>query len=165
MTQVLALDLARSTGWAAGHPCGQPTWGTLKLDAADEATRFLQLVTRVRTLIQEHEIDHLIVEAPYVGKLAKASSLTPLLGYRACAMVAAKTLDRLTYFVEASVWRKHLIGHGGGTRQEAKTAVIERCRWRGWAPKNIDEADALGILDYRLAVLSPEHLVMGMRKG
>ena len=41
-------------------------------------------------------------------------------------------------------------------------AVLRRCRERGWAPKNDDEADALAILDYTRAVHIPGWSLNGL---
>lgn len=164
MSVVLALDLARQAGWAIGSACSPPLYGTWRLDAPREAGRFLQLGRLVSNAIQEHGITQCILEEPYVGKLSRTSSLMPLFGYRAAAMMAAEAASVLMFTASPSTIRKHFIGTGAGKRDAVKSAVMERCRWRGWHPRNTDEADSLAILDYRLAVLSPEHLVHGMRK-
>lgn len=159
---ILALDLARSTGWAAGVPCGPPLYGTVVLDTDSVPARFLQLANAVTRLIEAHGVTEVVQEAPFVGRTSNASSLMPLFGYRAAAMMAAhrKGLGVQT-FTPATV-RKHFIGHGGLGREDAKAAVISKCQWRGWAPANDDEADALALWDYRCALLDSRHLARGM---
>jgi hypothetical protein len=54
--------------------------------------------------------------------------------------------------VNVTSWRRHFIGKmpRGTKTKQLKDYVIERCRSYGWKPKNSDEADALGLLDYCL---------------
>lgn len=162
---ILALDLARQTGWAVGVPRGQPTYGTFKLDAARDETRFLQVVRRVRDLISAHGVTEVVFEQPFIGTRMAQSALMPLFGYRASAMIAAENAGLPISSVTPSTWRKHFVGTGGGKRAEVKAGVLDKCRWRGWNPRTEDEADALGLWDYRCAVLDPQHLAMGWRRG
>ena len=162
---VLALDLARQTGWAAGAPCDDPVYGTFKLDAPSVPSTFLQLGRIVADLIRQHGATQMVLEEPYVGRDSRVSSLMPLFGYRAAAMMAGESKGLLVFTSTPSTVRKHFLGTGGGKRADAKRAVLDKCRWRGWDPRTEDEADALALWDHRCACLSPEHLVMGMRKG
>jgi len=54
--------------------------------------------------------------------------------------------------INLSSWRKHFVGSmpRGTKRKEWKDYAIERCQQYGWRPRNDDEADALGLLDYAL---------------
>jgi len=57
---------------------------------------------------------------------------------------------RLIRDVHQATWRRHYIGamKRGTARAALKDYVKQRCRELGFAPKNDDEADALGILDW-----------------
>ena len=52
--------------------------------------------------------------------------------------------------VNQSVWRRHFLGamKRGTKRVTLKQYAIERARQLGFTPRNDDEADAIGILDY-----------------
>lgn len=162
---ILALDLARQTGWACGEPCAQPLHGTITLDGTSEALRFLQLSRRISDLVRATGATEVVFERPFIGGRFSRSALLPLFGYRAITMASARALGIEPTSTEPKVWRKHFLGHGGGKRAEAKAATLEQCRWRGWAPANEDEADALGLWDWRCACVSTDHLVMGMKRG
>jgi crossover junction endodeoxyribonuclease RuvC len=161
---VLALDLAKATGWAAGKPCSPPVYGTIRLDGSD-AVRFIHLARTVQRLIVEHDVTDVVLEAPFIGGKLQQSALMPLFGYRAAAMIGAMAKGIEPTSAEASRVRKHFIGAGGLKRQAVKAAVIEKCRWRGWSPRNDNEADALALWDYRCAVLDPQHLVLSFKRG
>lgn len=162
---ILALDLARSTGWAAGEPCGPPSYGTVVLDQDSNPARFLGLAREVTRLIEAHAITAVFLEQPYVGKASGFNSLMPLFGYRACAMLAAHQKRCTVTTVTPSEVRKHFIGISNLKREAAKAAVIDKCQWRGWTPRNDDEADALALWDFACANRSEKHFAMGMRKG
>ena len=161
----LALDLGRNTGWAAGAPCRPPTYGHFRINAGSSAADFLQMGRIVTALIREHSIDDVILEEPFVGLGQHASALMPLFGYRAAAMMAAKSAGIDPVMAAPGKVRKHFIGHGGLSRAKAKPAVMEKCQHRGWRPQTDDEGDALALWDYRCAVLEPNHLLLGFRKG
>jgi hypothetical protein len=59
---------------------------------------------------------------------------------------------RIVMAVNVSSWRKHFVGAmpRGTKSKQWKDYALERCRQYGWKPKNSDEADALGLLDYSL---------------
>lgn len=161
---LLALDLALKTGWAAGNPCGPVVYGSFKLRGTHDPNRFLELVREVGALIDAHRVTEMVAEAPFIGKFR--STAMSLYGYRAAAMIAcANKKVKVADLVEPAKIRKHFIGAGGLKRADAKAGVIDKCRWRGWNPANDDEADALALWDYRCALLDPNHLIMGMRRG
>lgn len=162
---ILSLDLATHTGYAVGNPCGVPVYGHFKIDAPTYPSKFLQMGRLVSGLIKTHDVDAVFLEQPFVGRAGQFSALMPLFGFRAAAMMAAESKGCLVTMVLPSTVRKHFIGHGGLSRAKAKPAVIEKCEWRGWRPKNDDEADALALWDYACALGSSEHFAMGMRRG
>lgn len=161
---LLALDLALKTGWAAGIPCGPVSHGSFKLHGTADPARLLEMVREVTALLDRFNVTHMVAEAPFIGK--RRNTAMALYGYRAAAMIAcANKKVRVHDLVEPSKIRKHFIGAGGLKRADAKSAVIEKCQWRGWTPANDDEADALALWDYQCALLDPNHFTMGMRRN
>lgn len=75
-----------------------------------------------------------------IGIAAHINSFCAALGIRPCE------------WVHMATWRRHFIGSQkrGTKRPELKAMVMDRCRQLGFTPRNDDEADALGILDYDL---------------
>lgn len=167
--RVLALDLAKQTGWACGEPCAQPISGTIHLDSDHEDVRYLQLFRRIAELIVEHGVTSVVFEASWMrsgkGRQDNIRTLQPLYGYRAIAMAACAYRGIHPVPVDASAWRRHFLGSAGGKRDELKRLAKDMCLARGWTPSNADEAESLGLLDYRLTVIEPRHLVYGMRRG
>lgn len=163
---VLALDLARRTGWAAGKPCGPVSYGHWIIKDDRDERRFLEMTRLVTRLLDEKGATMLVCEAPFVGAGQRANTLMPLFGFRAAAYIAAANKGiRVADMVTPATVRKHFIGHGGLARAKAKKAVIEKCQWRGWATRDEDEADALALWDYQCALLDTQHFTMGMRRG
>lgn len=163
---VLALDLARRTGWAAGKPCGPVAFGHFTIHDARDERRFLEMCQIVTRLIDAKAVTLMVCEAPFVGQGQRANTLMPLFGYRAAAYIASANKGvRVADMVTPATVRKHFVGHGGQKRAAAKKAVIEKCQWRGWQTKDEDEADALALWDYQCALLDPQHFAMGMRRG
>lgn len=66
---------------------------------------------------------------------------------------AAKGIRRCEW-VHQATWRRHFIGpmKRGLKKWQLKDFVQERCKDLGLEPRNDDEADALGILDYDLHI-------------
>lgn len=162
---ILALDLATRTGWAAGAPRRPPAFGSFRLDADRDGARLMQMARRINELIVEHGVTSVVMEAPHVGR-ADPKVLLPLFGFRAAALMAAEG-KRLPAprLVAPATWRKTFIGQGRLPRQEAKAAVLERCRWLGLAPANDDEGDAIGLWSFAASCLDPQHTALTMRRG
>jgi hypothetical protein len=182
----LSLDLSKKrTGWAFWAP-GQsrPVFGSFglgdeysppgkvfaklhgELSDLHRATGFVA-VRYEQPADPQHFARTTAFEVPFllIGLAAHVNSFCAALGIRRCDWTPAAT------------WRRHFIGpmKRGTKRMDLKDFVMQRCRDLGMAPRNDDEADAIGLLDYDLhiagiqppwrmeTVLTPELVAGGVR--
>jgi Holliday junction resolvasome RuvABC endonuclease subunit len=145
---ILAFDLASTTGVAFGRPGATPRFWTEVLGKAgqDQAIRFSQALHMTQRLINELQPDLLAIEAPLAAGGGGAQSRAELaMGIRGCVMGIAhhKRVPVVQYAVPTI--RKHFIDHGRLERSEAKRATIARCRQLGCDVANDNEADAVAL--------------------
>lgn len=162
---ILALDLAESTGWAAGKPCGSPTYGTFKIKKGRPGQRFRQMAQEIIALIQQFEPTHVAFEEQFVGKKLTGAGLQTLFGWRAAAMMACENQGIAPEPYETSKIRTHFLYTSNLKREEAKAETIAQCRAIGWNPANDDEADALALWDFRAFSLDRNHCNVGLFKN
>lgn len=156
---VLALDLAKQTGWCAGAPGTTPRYGSFSL-AGESNERFGVLYNRLCYLIRDTSATMMMFEAPITSGSktnTSGSTLRYLYGYVAVAEAAAQNSGIPVRECAIATWRKHFLGNGGMNRKDAKRAAITRCRQMGYSVETDDEADAIGIWDYAVSLKSPEH--------
>jgi hypothetical protein len=157
--RILALDLSkRSTGWALYADGDERlSFGTWKL--GDETTSlghtFLRLHQKIHEAHTQEPITHFFYEDSLMQSAVTGHSSAGtirLLGGLCMHVesIAAAKRARMVCPVNMSSWRKHFIGpqRRGTDRKEFKALVIERCHQLGFKPRNDDESDAIGILDY-----------------
>jgi hypothetical protein len=157
----LALDQSKKrTGWAFFREgLDRPLTGHFKLgdELTPPGTVFARLHMELSALRKTLGFESLIYERPVdpqnfgretpfhipfvlIGIAAHIDSYCAATGVRRCA------------WAHAATWRRHFIGSmPRGTKKAAlKDFVGQRCRELGMKPRNDDEADACGILDYDL---------------
>lgn len=153
---LLAMDLATRTGLAIGDTSGGPLCHTETLGKPGEGHghRFSQCLHMTRRLIEQHKPAVIAIEAPIVtGAKGGAERAQLAMGLRACVMGICHI--RGVRFLEYPVQtiRKHFIGQGNLKRDEAKRAVMNRCRQLGWHVDNDNESDAAAVFDLARAKL------------
>lgn len=157
----LSLDQSKArTGWAFWKPgLDLPVVGHFRLgdEYAPFGKVFAKLHEELSALHQVHGFESVRYERPadpahfdrntafevpflLIGIAAHINSFCAALGVRRCE------------WVNQATWRRHFIGSmkRGTKRVVLKDFVLERCRELGMAPRNDDEGDALGILDFDL---------------
>lgn len=72
------------------------------------------------------------------------------------ARAAAHNAGARVVFGHVSTVRKHFIGTGNLRTDEAKAAVLERCRILGWTPANHDEGDSAALFSWAMAMNFPK---------
>lgn len=141
---VLALDLASTTGWCMGPLGARPRHGAINLRGVEHVHRQAAL----RDWIEDQEkigvaFTAIVVEAAIVGAFSsqEAERLTVALH----GMVELWAYDAEIPFVAiaASTIRKAMIGRGTFPKGEAKPAVMRWCRANGFEPRTDDAADAI----------------------
>lgn len=159
----LALDLSKtSAGWAQWLPgWDKPIYGSFRLGSEYTTIggtcaalhRELTAIHRL-TPVEWGFIEKPLTAAQLHGN-TNADALFILAGIAAHAhsfAYAKGWSGQRVIEVNIATWRRHFIGPmKRGTKSKAlKDYTGQRCRQLGWSPRNDDEADALGILDYAL---------------
>jgi len=167
---ILALDLATSTGWACGPAAASenaiPAWGTLDLTGGKKVTeveeRYLALDRGVTGLIEHFKPEIVVYERPspnlFHGKTTRLiiEFLCSLGGVAACAAWRAGVRKIRT--LEIKETRMHFIG-ANPKRQIAKQMVVEKCHRMGWMVDNDDEGDACAVYSKMRTIVDPENAV------
>lgn len=175
MRRILALDLARTLGWAVGTPGGVECFGRHELpQTAPWALGEYGMAARVlfRRMLLEIAPDLVVYEAPILrsGKIVEGRG-----GRQRVATVDTPQKLRKIYglpfeleiecerasicvreAVINSVRSHFLVGQKVPRKSaECKVAVKVMARRRGWAVEDDNEADALAVLDYEMAMQWP----------
>ncbi len=155
---LLALDLASKTGFAlAAHPDAAPIHGSKRFsDGAEPLGRVLFKYWRwLNDMRAVHRLARVVYEAPInaSGHTTEATTaiLRGLVSTTAlwCEMAGVPCVPGHLSSVRASFCAK-------GWRGDAKAAVIEACRMRGWEPVDDNAADALALLAYKASQYAPQ---------
>lgn len=175
--RILALDLARLTGWSVGSPAGVEGFGTHEFQrTAAWALGEYGLEARLafRRMLDHTEPDHVVYESPILrsGKIKTRGN-----GKQFVATVDTPEKLRKMYGLpfelevecyvrkipvrEAniqSVRSQFLMGKIPQTSEAAKMAVKVMARRRGWDVRDDNEADSLAVLDYELGIKCPNQM-------
>lgn len=164
MIEILALDVATTTGWARGPLCGQPAAGSVcfgAYDASDNAIFGNALRWLSELLAPEPRPDLVILEAMLPPEAMKGHTSRAvrdrLAGLHGVLRAAAYL--RGIYRIEAAsvaAVRHHFIGEPTLKRDAAKRATILKCRKLGWACANDNEGDAIALWSFACGQLDPE---------
>ena len=156
---ILALDLSkRSTGFAlweeGSHSARYGTW-VLGSELTPNGATYCKLHQQMSDLYRLCKFEHIFYEEPLAPQVLQGhtniNSLRVLSGLAAHAESFGQAMGmRTIHPVHLNSWRATFIGKQkrGTKRATLKDLTIERCQQLGWKPKNDDEADALGLLDY-----------------
>lgn len=156
---ILALDLSkRSTGFAIWEEGSQSahygTW-VLGSEMTPDGATYCKLHQQMSDIYRLCKFEHLFFEEPLNPAILQGhtniNSLRVLAGLAAHAQSFGEAMGMRTInSVHLNSWRATFIGKQkrGTKRATLKDLSIERCHQLGWNPKNDDEADALGLLDY-----------------
>lgn len=155
---IITLDLASTYGWAIWND-GKVYSGSNQIAGAHYVMgKRLQYFTDwLRENIEQHKIEVVVFEAPYVahgnkggGGIQTSQKTAQMLFYLAGAteLIAAQT-GCACYEMRPGEWRKSFLGKdNSGNRAQLKAMTIHHCRARGLDPKDDNEADALGLMEY-----------------
>lgn len=160
---ILALDLATTTGWCVGQAGGKPTYGSHRIapQGAGSGEVFGQFLKWLHDMVAVHSPRVIVYEAPLAPSLLRgktnADTARRLFGLPAITEAIAYRMG-VPVILEASVQdvRGHFIGTRNMPGDEAKRAVIARCRQLGYDPQTHDAADALALWDYCAAMRNPK---------
>lgn len=167
---MIALDLSkRSTGWAVwmGDDTA-PRYGSWELGSeyTGRGQTYAKLHANLLDLRAVSRFEALYFEEPLNPNKLKGQTnidtLRVLSGLAAHAESFGHAMElRIVQGINVDSWRPAFIGRvnsseakrrakaaGKSATDSLKALTMERCRLLGFHPRNTDEADALGILDY-----------------
>lgn len=157
--EVLFLDLARVSGYAAGGLRGVEGFGRFELPSTQERIGpYLNLADkRIEALVRRFDPALLAFEAPWLN--ARRDTIINLRKLSGLANVAEQVADRFEIPCQEAEVRdiaKHFLGakyHKASGAKKISTKV--KCRELGWDVDDDNEADALAGLSFVLACKHP----------
>lgn len=171
MARILGIDPGGNTGFAHGRMGGTPINGLIRLPSASSPARRYQILEgRIRHIISMDEIDHVFIEAPFVQPdptKFDVKTVRLAYGYQAAILMACEKEgipQENVHLVEPATWRSYFLNRtqapkhipSDKTRNWLKQAAVDKCHERGWDPKAIDSAEAMGIWEYGCATVDPK---------
>jgi len=161
MPGILALDPARTIGWAWAPPSEPPQFGHARLGKigceTDEIAEALSIFLTAR--LDMCQPDWIVRENFYIG--GGRVQMNPQTIYVLCGIawqidLAARERGIECRKVNTSAFTKFFTGKGKyPDRAAKKAATMAMCRIHGWQATE-DESDALALLFYAEAKLFPE---------
>jgi crossover junction endodeoxyribonuclease RuvC len=151
---ILALDIATRMGWALGEPGDVPVSGTVRF-GSDDASLWARYHHALRWAIDrfvhgQQKITKLVIEDQLNPQAFSSKEGAELL-YGLPAIIGACAYDRRIYEIErhkvADV-RGFFINRRGLKTDDAKVAVMRRCRKLGWPVIDHNAADACALWAY-----------------
>lgn len=148
MNSVLALDLARKTGWAFRDGDGLLTYNVREFDppGACPGGYYSAFGDWFSDMITDLAPGFVAIEKPVVGVGIKATEHA--LSFGAIAQFVCYRRGVPITRVYPTTIKKHTTGSG----RASKADVIAWARSRGWSPQDDNVADALALLDYVLSL-------------
>jgi crossover junction endodeoxyribonuclease RuvC len=152
---IIALDLATATGWAVGMPEAEPRFGTFTLPSTgDDIGRFL-------VKFEDWLNDMITVEGPglvvFEAPILRRGGGNPVVARK--LMGLANCVETICYRRDVRCRQAHLAtvkkSFAGSGRAEKSDMIAMARRW-GWAVRNDNEADALGLWQLAVRMAAPE---------
>ncbi len=147
---LLCLDLASKYGHAA-LVSGKLFSGTNSLPGThlSDGVRMLKYGNWLAGQIATVNPENVVFEAPYVGDKTSQRTAVTLFYLAAATEIVCAQKHVACYKVEPNTWRKPFLGPDNtNRRKQLKGLVMQHCLLRGLSPKDDNEADAIGILEY-----------------
>jgi hypothetical protein len=166
---VLALDLASTTGWAWGDAhAAAPIFGHHRFVARGEprAAAYRQFRLWLDLMLSARPTGVIVYESPALPMVMQGRTNKDTLKL---LMGLAEHLEEWAYdrfeLREAAVQqvRAHFIGVSNLRSAAAKAMTMERCRVLGWETTTSDEADACALWDYQCSFIRPLPLFAAKR--
>lgn len=150
---LLTLDLASTSGFAAGKTGGTPLFGHRDLRAPSPGRIFTNCRRWIEWQIDVFRPDWIFAEQPFVGQ--NAFTAQRLYGLRAVAEMVCDERDIPLTWVSIKAVSEFFIGTGGLRREDKKTATVRACHERGLRVTTDDEADSVAMFFYGEAIKAP----------
>lgn len=156
--RVAGLDIATTTGVCVGSPEQAPVFWSEDLGKArSHDERFANALKLCRTLVSDHGVEYIGIEAPMKARHDKKATNELLMGVIACVRGWAYIKGVCCQTFEVATIDKHFLGARMIGREARKAAIQHRCQLLGWRPATDDEADAGAVFDIMCSTLSRSH--------
>jgi hypothetical protein len=159
--KILALDLARNTGFALGEERDRvPTFGSIRFGSAgaSHAAVFAAALTWASENFRVWRPDRIVREAPlhFRGHASRAGNEEIAHGLAAIMMAVAYLLGIFDVRqADTRDVRMHFLGENP-RREIAKAKTVARCRMIGWNVTDDDQADACATWSYECGLRNME---------
>jgi hypothetical protein len=167
---ILALDTATVTGWAAGNPGDEPTWGSRDFTSpGGNGEVIAKFRHSLNGLCYKFKPTTIVFESPYIPR--PNFNRRPGAGPPPMNALTLRRLLTLTGIVEEVAWElriecleataaeimKFFLGTGrvAGGRPAKKAATIAMCQRYGWATVDEDACDALALWTMAEGIIDP----------
>jgi len=143
MSNILALDLAQSMGFALGRPGAMVSgvWNFKPKKNDDWVDQFVNFEDQLRDHRSDFHFKTIVYERVNFHSSVQAAHVHA--GYKVSMLRFAKLRYLNVVDFTPSQWRKIVLGKGGAKKQEA----IDYCLAKGIEPTTHDEAEAVCIFD------------------
>lgn len=151
--KILALDLARNTGFAFGAASARaPEFGSIRFGSAGASHQalFAAALSWASERLLLWQPDRLVYEAPLQWRGGKSRAGNDEILHGLPAILLAVAHLRGVFDIrkaEVKDVRLHFIG-GNPKREVAKRKTIQQCRSIGWAVADDNQADACALWSY-----------------
>lgn len=163
MTDILALDIATTLGWARGHVGQAPSCGSICFgrDCSENAVFAKAIGWFSNLLAPMPRPDVLILEAMLPGGAMKGETTIDVRDRLAGlhAIIRGVAHIRGIYQIstaDVGAVRQHFIGARNLKSAIAKREVFERCRRLGWQVPDHNAADAVATWHFACSLINPE---------
>src|SRR6266404_7236571 len=159
---VMAVDLASTSGWAVGEPGGTPAHGSVRFASAGTSHEavFAAAMKWAVEKIARYKPSLVVWEAPIPTSFKRGASNvnTTTLLYGLPAIVGCAAYQHGIYDIRKATTRDvrlHFIGQNP-RGHIGKKLVMRQCAAMGWEVADDNEADALATWSYMCALIEPK---------
>lgn len=151
MISILTLDMATLSGLCNWQPGSMPVLSSSDLStwySHDYAKALAIHEKRLLKNIEKYKVTHICFEKPIMMRTDNLVKLRRIIGLSNIVELIDGRTDIICYEAVISQWRKHVLGHGQLSTDEAKRRAMNVACGVGLDPKCHDEAEAFCIMDY-----------------
>jgi hypothetical protein len=163
VTDILALDIATTCGWARGHVGETPTSGSFCFgrDCSENAVFAKAIGWFSNFLAPLPRPDILVIEAMLPGGAMRGETTIGTRDRLAGLHAIVRGIAHIRGIYDISVAdvgtvRQHFIGARNLRSEIAKREVLEKCRMLGWPVTDHNAGDALATWHFTCSLIKPE---------
>jgi hypothetical protein len=162
-TDILALDIATTTGWARGAPGEMPRSGSVRFGKAASSTDvvFAEALRWLSNFLKVDPPTSIMLEAMLPPQAMKnetsRATRDRLAGLHGVLRGVAHCRGVCEISTVSTLTARH---HFCGTRAASKDDVFDKCRALGWPAQDHNAADACAVWSFACGLVAPETALM-----